>query len=218
MFESIKNKYREYKEDKEFKGQVKQDISSVDELLKKQAREQARKEFMEKKPTLLEQRKAKLIEEERKKYEEEEKKLLDTRTTGQKFKEGMQTLGQKASTVGSRIGSDSVEWGSQMKSPNISAFDREVGGKLFFGRYDEMRYGAEVMQNRQEDMKQKLRPGQYKDKSSKVVEKVKPQVVSQPARRPFELSSGNMLSSNDKISQFTGMGKSLDKEKLKRFI
>jgi len=220
---SIKERYEKYKQEKEIKKQreneLKQELSAADEELRRQAREQAQAEYLEKRPEAFAKRKEAFLEQERKQYEETLARAADTRTPGQKFKEGMQKIGEKAQGLGQRIGGDTAEWVGQANTPNVSNFDREVGGKLFFGRYPEMQYGAERMQGRAVDMKDKLRPNQLTEKSIKVKGKIKAPINYNPQDQyvspgqPFQLNqpggfsgigSWGGMNPADKVRQMTG--------------
>ncbi len=172
-FEGLKKKFAEFKEDVQFKRDVKQSLQATDVIAREQARAQAKQDFLQSREGLLQGRQQAFLEQERQKLQAQEQQLLDTRTGGQKFKEGVQKLGEKAQQVGARVTTDVPKIGRNIGTPDVSQFGQTVQKGLieqpvqqtskqnvFFGKNEQVSLAKQNMKFQQQQLGQKLNQGQ----------------------------------------------------------
>lgn len=125
VFDKIKNVYSKRKESVQTKKEL-------DNLLKEKARARAEEAYKQK---VVEDRQKYMEDREEKLYEKELKKqgktgYEDTRTTGEKFKEGITKVGSGLGTVGGKVTSDLKEVSSDISSPEVERFPERMEGSL----------------------------------------------------------------------------------------
>lgn len=135
VLDKIKGKYSEYKESSMRKKELKEEKKALDDLLKEKAKARADELYQQ---NIAEERQQYMKEKEQKYIDEELKKrggtsiYSDTRTTGEKFKEGFSKVSQNIGVVGGRDASDTSEIvrESDLQAPEPEKFGESMEGTL----------------------------------------------------------------------------------------
>lgn len=116
MFKKLKEIYNDYKCEREFEKNIEADIKARDIAYRKEAKRQAREEFLREREELLEARRQQILAKERYKYNKQREKLEDTTPKSVKIKRTFK-----------KVGSDLKKWSS--KAPDIST---KLGNKASY--------------------------------------------------------------------------------------
>ena len=157
VFEGIKQRISNIKEDRAYRKEVAVDLKIRDKFLKEQAKEQARRDFEDKRIQLLKERKQLFLEQEQKKYDPQVAALQDTRTKGQKVKEGLQKIGEKAQCVSGRITSDTGRISQEVNIPEVHQTSSK--DDIFFGKHQQFDIAKNNLKIQKQQIAQKFNSG-----------------------------------------------------------